>query len=243
MKKALVTGISKGIGRAICEQLVKDGYFIVGTYNTSRKEALQIQKKLKNIELHQVNFADRKQTKKLLKVIKKHKFDAIINNAGIIDFENWDEFSMELWDKTMEVNVNTPMLICHTLRQNIIDGGSIVNITSTDGMIGSFSTIAYSASKAALINLTKSLTCVFADKKVRVNSISPGWVGDGMDTPAIADAKWLNPLGRTADYSEIAQCVSFLISPKSSFVNGENMVVDGGSSAVDYVMKKESEAI
>ncbi len=148
---------------------------------------------------------------------------------------------METWDKTFEVNVNAPLLIAHTLRNNISGGGVIINISSTDGLNGAVASIAYSASKAALINLTKSLTNVFSSKKVRVNSISPGWIGDGMGSPAIKFAKWFNPLERTANYEEIAEVVSFLLSDKSSFINGSNMIVDGGSQAVDFVLKKEAE--
>ena len=148
---------------------------------------------------------------------------------------------METFDKIMEVNLNAPMMLSHVLRDSIDKGGSIINISSTDGLIGSLSSIAYSASKAALINISKSLTNVYAQKKIRVNTIAPGWVGDGMDSPAIEDAKWINPLGRTGRYEEIANVVYFLISDQANFINGETLVVDGGSSAVDYVLKKEEE--
>jgi NAD(P)-dependent dehydrogenase (short-subunit alcohol dehydrogenase family) len=239
----LITGIAKGIGKAICERLVQEGHTVYGTYNSSKTEALALQKKLKQVKLYQVDFADRTQTKQFLAELKGISFAAIVNNAGMIAFENWDEFSMELWDKTMEVNLNTPVLISHSLRDNLEIGGSIVNIASTDGMVGSFASIAYSASKAALLNLTQSLTCVFADKQVRVNAVTPGWVGNGMNSPVIAEAKWLNPLGRTAAYEEVANVVNFLISSEASFINGQNIVVDGGSSAVEYTLKKESELV
>lgn len=240
-KKVLVTGASRGIGKSIAEILSKEGYSVIGTYNTGSEEAKAIQDKYENIEFMQVNFSDRNSTLNFIKKLENEKFTAIINNAGMIDFEDWDEFSMELWDKTMEVNLNTPMLISHKLRDNLEMGGSIVNISSTDGMIGSLSSIAYSASKAALLNLTQSLANVFAEKKIRVNAIAPGWVGDGMDSPAIEEAKWVNPLGRTADYKEIAKVVKFLISEDASYINGSTITVDGGSMAVDYVLKKEDE--
>lgn len=92
-----------------------------------------------------------------------------------------------------------------------------------------------------MTNLTKSLINIFAEKSVRVNPITPGWVGDGIETPAIKEAKWLNPFNRTASYDEVAKVIRFLISDDASFINGESLVVDGGSSSVDYVLKKESE--
>jgi NAD(P)-dependent dehydrogenase (short-subunit alcohol dehydrogenase family) len=86
-----------------------------------------------------------------------------------------------------------------------------------------------------------SLANVFGTKKVRVVSLSPGWIGDGMGSPVIEDARWFNPLSRTADYEEIANAVSLLLSDKASFINGTNFIVDGGSMAVDYCIKKEND--
>lgn len=241
MKKVLVTGVSKGIGQSIAKQLLSEGYFVVGTYNTTAITPSDLSGTDSNCALYKVDFSVRAETMAFLAQIQNDSFYGIVNNAGMIDFESWNDFSMELWDKTMEVNLNAPVVICHALRNAVENGGSIVNIASTDGNIGSISSIAYSASKAALINVTKSLTNVFAPKKVRVNAVTPGWVGEGMDSPAIKIANENNPLGRTAKYEEIAYVVSFLLSEKSGYVNGTSLVVDGGDSAVSYVLKKESE--
>lgn len=241
VKTVLVTGVSRGIGRAIAIDLHSNGYEVIGTYNTGEKEIESLKSDIPNLVAYQVDFSDRSATLDFVSKLTDTKLYALVNNAGMINFEGWDEFTMEQWDKTMEVNLNTPMLLSHSLRDNLVEGGTIVNISSTDGFIGSLSSIAYSASKAALINLTQSLANVYASTKVRVNAIAPGWVGDGMDSPAIEDAKWVNPLGRTAKYEEIAKVASFLLSEDASYVNGTTITVDGGSSAVDYVLKKEDE--
>jgi 3-oxoacyl-[acyl-carrier protein] reductase len=241
-KIALVTGISKNIGTAIARKLVSDGYFVHGTYNTSQSEATTLKEELKDMEIHQVDFSDRSQTLRLIEALKDIKLN-VINNAGIIIFEKYDELDLANWDKVLEVNLSTPFILAHGLRNNINPGGVVVNICSTDGMTGSFVSMSYSASKAALINLTKSLGNVFGKKKVRVVGIAPGWVGSGMDSPAIAEAMSTNPTGRNANSEEIANVVSFLVSDGASFINGTTITVDGGYTNVDPILKKEAEAL
>jgi len=130
------------------------------------------------------------------------------------------------------------------LVNNINKGGTIVNISSTDGLVGSYSSVAYSASKAAINNLTKSLAIKLAAKGIRVNAVAPGWVdtGGAMLLPASKQAVDLTPLGRMARPKEIAEAVYFLISKKASFITGTTLVVDGGYTCVDYVMKKEADS-
>lgn len=242
-KKVLITGVTKGIGNAICLRSLADGYQVIGTYNTGKEAAEKMSKEHDSLTLYQVDFAHRQNTLDFVEKIKSEQLHGLVNNAGIIRFENYNEFSMGTWDETIEVNLNAPMLLAHALRNNIEPGGVIVNIASTDGTKGSISSIAYSASKAALMNVTLSLANVFSPRKIRAVAIAPGWVGDGMDSPAIKEAKWINPLGRTARYEEIASVVSFLLSEDASYVNGTTITVDGGSSAIDYVLKKEAESV
>lgn len=242
MKTALVTGITKNIGREITKRLIKDGYFVHGTYRSDEKEAVSLKSELKNLELYKVDLSERQQTLYLIAKLKGIKFDVIVNNAGIIEFEQFDKLDIKSWDKVMEVNLNAPFIISHGLRNNLNSGGTIVNIASTDGLTGAFVSMSYSASKAALINLTKSMGNVFGKKGIRVVAIAPGWVGSGMDSPAIAEAMANNPLGRNAKPEEIANAVSFVVSDGASFINGQTIIVDGGYTNVDSILKKEAEA-
>lgn len=241
MKKVLITGVSRGIGNATARLLASEGYFIVGTYNTNTDLAEKLKLEIKNIDLYQVDFKDRIQTKEFIAKVKDDKYYAIINNAGILNFEQWEDLTEENWDTTLEVNLTTPLLISYGLRNSIENGGVIINIASTDGLKGALASIPYAVSKAGLTNLSMSLANVFGPKNVRVVSLSPGWIGDGMGSPVIEDARWFNPLGRTAEYEEIASAVSLLLSSKASFINGTNFIVDGGSMAVDYCIKKEND--
>ncbi|MCA9397970.1 SDR family oxidoreductase, partial [candidate division WWE3 bacterium] len=235
--------VSRGIGTSIAKKLHSEGVTIHGTYNSSKKEALALQDRLENLVLHHVDFYDRKQTLQFVDELSSIQFDYIINNAGIILFEQFDEVTYATWDAVLEVNLTTPFILTHALRNNINDGGVVVNIASTDGLTGAYVSMSYSVSKAALMNLTKSLGNVFGARGIRVVGIAPGWVGSGMDSPAIQEAIENNPLGRNAETSDIANVVSFLISDKAAFINGETIVVDGGYSNVDPILKKEAEAM
>lgn len=242
-KTALVTGASRGIGRAICEKLASEGYKVYATYNTSVKEAKELKAKYRNVAIVQVDFAQRNQVMRFVEQLKSVSFDGIVNNAGMIDFENFDDFDYDIWDRTFEVNVRTPLLICQSLRDNINPGGAIVNIASTDGLTGSFSSMSYAASKAALINLTKSLGNNFGARGVRVTAIAPGWINTGMSTEASYEAATLTPLARNGKPEEIAEFVNFLLSERASFITGATVIIDGGYTNVDYIMKKEADSI
>ena len=241
LKNALVTGASHGIGRAICEKLVEEGFFVYCNYHeASEEEISEIENELKNVKFFKVDFSKRQQTIEFIEKLEGIQFHAIVNNAGTFLQEDFNDFDMQQWDHVIEVNLNTPLLICTKLHSAIVDGGAIVNISSTDGYTGSYSSMSYSASKAALSNLTKSLANNFARRNIRVNSICPGWINTGMSTDASYKATYLTPLGRNGKPIEIANTVSFLLSDKASFITGSNIFVDGGYTNVDSIMKEEA---
>jgi NAD(P)-dependent dehydrogenase (short-subunit alcohol dehydrogenase family) len=239
-KVAFVTGASIGIGKAILEKLISEGFFVIGTFNSSVKEAEEIQKEHKeHVSLHKVNLQNIDETRGLIDSIKDTSFDLIVNNAGMFELENFDNYDTDLWYNTMQVNVNSVFEICMGLKDSINKGGSIINIASTDGSTGSFVGMAYSASKAALINLTKSLANNLGPQNIKANCISPGWIDTSMATESSNEAVKLTPLNRNGNPEEIAEFVSFLASDKASFINGSDLTVDGGYTNVDYIMKKE----
>lgn len=242
-KIALVTGVSRGIGRAIALQLLSDGFRVTGTYNSNKAEAETLLEKTADLELFHCDFSKRSETLALIEKLSTHNFDLLVNNAGIFCVEDPKSFDMDIWDKTIEVNVTAPMLLATKLMPGMPDGSTVVNISSTDGFTGSFNSIAYAASKAALNSLTKSLANVGGKKNVRVIAIAPGWINNtGMNSPISQEAAALSSLGRNGEPSEIADLVSFLASSKARFITGTTIVADGGYTCVDYIMKKEAEA-
>lgn len=240
-KIALVTGMSRGIGKAITEKLVNEGYFVYGTYNTGKKEAQQIKEKLKQVKIFQVELRDRKQILAVINKLNKIQFDAIVNNAGMFEGEIFEKFDFKIWDDTIAVNLNAPLIFSVKLQKNIKKNGCIVNIASTDGYQGSFASMSYSASKAALMNITKTLANNFGERNIRVNAVAPGWISTKMATESSLQATKIAPLGRNGKPEEVADLVYYLISDKASFITGATIIIDGGYTCVDTIMKMEAE--
>lgn len=242
MKTILVTGATRGIGRAITEKLLSEDYKVYGVYKESTEQANELAEKYGDrITLLQANLSDADQVAQLINQLKDVQLDGIVNNAGIVYLTKWDELNFDEWNETLATNLTAPLKLVHGLRANLTSGSSIVNIASVDGYVSAFDTIAYAASKAALINLTKSLAAVLGPRNIRVNAVAPGWVETEMTADTMPDeSKELTPLKRNAKPEEVANVVNFLLSNQASFVSGETITVDGGLTVVDYTLYKES---
>lgn len=242
MKTYLVTGATRGIGRAITEELLSEGSKVYGVYRSSSEQADQLSGKYgEQIELLHADLADAADVAELISQLRGVQLDGIVNNAGIVYLTKWEELDFVEWEETLAVNVTAPTKLVHGLKDNLKNGSSVVNIASVDGFCAAFDTVAYSASKAALISVTKSLAAILGPRDIRVNAIAPGWVETEMTAESMPDeSKELAPLKRNAQPDEIANVVSFLLSDKASFVSGETITVDGGLTVVDYTLYKES---
>lgn len=244
MKIALITGFATNIGKSITYKFLENGYSIIGVHcpNTVYN-AEQLLSTSNRIKAFKSDFTDPDSLTTLIQQLKQYSFDVVINNAGMVALRDdgqiqneFVNFDYKKFTNVMRCNFDAPLRLCLELRENIRRGGSIVNIASGGGMRASYATISYAASKAALINLTASLSNSFYPyNAVRVNCISPGWVdpdeqgGMGVmpDSPG-SKAGHLTSLGRNATTKEIANVVYFLTTEDASYINGSNIVVDGG---------------
>ena len=212
----LVTGASRGIVKAISQRLYQDGYHIIGTYNSTKPAA-------NSAEIHnfvQLDCGDDDSIEAIAPAFSDRELHGIVNNAGTIEFEDFRNFDLKSWRRTFAVNLDGVLKLTLALKDRLSANGSIINIASTDGFIGGFDTMGYAASKAAVINLTKSLAINFGPQNIRVNAVAPGWIQTDMGTKMPEVAIDHTALGRLGLPEEIAGVVSFLISSDSSYITG-----------------------
>lgn len=242
MKKILVTGSNRGIGRAITEKLIADGYTVYGVYKESTDQANELTEKHgDNFKPLQADLANTEDITNLIGKLAEVKLDGIVNNAGIVYLTEWDKLNFDEWNETLSVNLTAPLKLVHGLRNNLNKDSVVVNIASVDGFCAAFDTVAYAVSKAGLISLTKSLAAILGPQGIRVNAVAPGWVETEMTADTMPDeSKELTPLKRNAQPEEVANVVGFLLSDSASFVSGTTITVDGGLTVVDYTLYKES---
>lgn len=239
-KIVLITGSSRGIGKATALLFAKEGASVIINYTSSEKEALSLLEELKSLGSDSMaircDVSKEDEVEKMInEIISKYKrIDVLVNNAGIVYDVPLFERSIEQWDKTLKVNLFGTYICSKLASQEMLKnkGGVIVNVSSTNA-INSFSpeAIDYDASKAGIIALTKDFAKALAPK-VRVNAIAPGWVNTDMnsDLPEdfIKEETEKIYVKRFAEAEEIAKVILFLASDDSRFINGSVVVADGG---------------
>lgn len=239
-KVALVTGASRGIGKAIALLFANEGANVVVNYFNSAGEAEKVVDKIKAAGVNnslsvKCDVSQESQVQEMIKTVVSTfgHLDILVNNAGIVFDKPYTERTLEEWNRTLAVNL-TGVFLCskHSAPHLLKSGGVIVNISSNNAF-GAYShtSMDYDASKAGIITLTKDFAQALAPK-VRVNAIAPGWVKTEINKDLPADyvkseteRTWLK---RFADPEEIAKVASFLASDDASFVTGTTLLADGG---------------
>lgn len=236
-KVAVVTGGTRGIGRAIVERFLKDGFSVVFT-GRSEESVAKAREALSEGAMGCVcDVADVTAVRALFEQVLKEfgRIDVLVNNAGITRDGLVFRLKPEHWDEVLNTNLKGAFLCAQSAARPMMknqEGGRIINISSVIGLMGNAGQANYAASKAGLIGLTKSLAKEFASRNILVNAIAPGFIETDMTAVVGEDLRKQIlteiPLGRMGTVDQIASVCSFLAGPDSSYITGQVLTVDGG---------------
>lgn len=239
-KKALVTGASRGIGKAIALTLAAQGADVALTYYTGCKFAEDVRDQIRemgrlaNCYEHDVGDAETVGELRPLVLDDLGQIDILVNNAGIARDRSFKKMTLEMWDDVLAVNLTG---VFHVTKQFINDmaergWGRVINISSIVGETGNFGQANYAAAKAGVMGLTKTLAREYARKNVTVNAVAPGFVKtrmmQGIPDKALQTVIDMTPTGRLGEPAEIAAGVAFLASPAASYITGHVLDINGG---------------
>jgi 3-oxoacyl-[acyl-carrier protein] reductase len=230
-KTALVTGGSRGIGRAIAVEFARAGAEVVVGYRSGTEEAESVATEIGGRAV-QADVADPEQAKALVE--EAGEIAILVNNAGLTRDGVLARMTDADWRDVIETNLSSVFYTCRAASRGMMKrrGGAIVNISSIVGLRGNWGQTNYSASKAGIIGFTKSLARELGSRGVRANAVAPGYVKTRLtdELPEEARGAMLDntPLGRLGDPEDVAGAVRFLCSDEASFITGEVLLVDGG---------------
>ena len=230
-KTALVTGGSRGIGRAIALELARGGAQVVLGYNSGADDAEEVAKEAGGRAV-QADVSDPEQAKRLVE--EAGELDILVNNAGLTRDGLLARMPDADWRDVIETNLSSVFYTCRAAVRGMMKkrAGSIVNVSSIVGVHGNWGQTNYGASKAGIIGFTKSLARELGSRNVRANVVAPGYVNTRLTNvlPEEAQQAMLanTPLGRLGDPEDVAGAVRFLCSDEAAFITGEVLLVDGG---------------
>lgn len=240
-KVAIVTGGSRGIGRAIAEDLAAHGAKVVVNYNSNATAAEEVVSTIKanggDALAVQANVSDFEQAQQLVKATTDAfgQVDILVNNAGTTRDTLLMTMKEDQWDEVLDINLKSVFNCCKAVARPMIRGkrgGRIINITSVSGLVGLPGQTNYSASKAGMIGFTKAFAKEVGSRGITVNAVAPGFVPTDLTADLPEDmVKWATentPLGRMGKPEEVAHTVTFLASDNASYITGEVIRVDGG---------------
>ena len=234
-KNIIVTGASGGIGNSIVEKLNQNGANILAT-GTRIEKLEELKEKFSNIKILKFDISQHDKIEEFIENATKELggLDCIVNNAGITKDNLTIRMSLEEWSKVININLTSTFLMCKYSIKKMLKNksGKIINITSVVGHTGNVGQANYTASKAGIVAMSKSLAIEYAKKNINVNCISPGFISTAM-TDQI-DEKFKEtiiakiPSNRLGKPEDIANAVNFLSSDQSDYINGETLHVNGG---------------
>lgn len=234
----LVTGGSRGIGKATCKELSRKGYHILINYNQKEEQANLVKENIINeggsAELLRFDVTNSSETKNIINAWCKkndHYITALVNNAGITRDNVFPFISALDWNEVIATSLTGFYNVTQSVLPNMLKYryGNIVNVSSTAGLAGAQGQTNYSAAKAGLIGATKSLALEVAKRKIRVNAVAPGFIETEMTSNLDKEKlKEVIPMNRFGFADEVAKVISFLLSDDSSYITGETISINGG---------------
>lgn len=238
---ALVTGATRGIGLGLACRLAKEGYSVALTYRSRSDLAKVITDQIKADGHHalaiQMSVENRSSVRQALGLINKHfgSVDVLVNNAAIAQEKPFETITDQDWDEMMGVNLRGPFVCSQECLPNMVEQGwgRVINVSSIGGQWGGINQVHYAASKAGLINLTRSLARLYSGSGVTTNALAIGLVSTDMSATELAteagQAKVRAiPRGRIGTVRDIADAVTFLASDQSDYVTGQTININGG---------------
>lgn len=239
-RKVLVTGATRGIGRAIAARLLLDGYTVFGTGTQNSAQRCADLPDLAGVLWFDVDFSDRDSVRAFLpEMAAAGPFDGLVNNAGVNRIKPLDEVDEADYDFVHDTNLRSPYLICREVIRGMAEAGSgrVVNIASIWSVVTKAHRSLYSSAKTGLVGLTRALAAEAGAQGVLVNLVSPGFVLTDMTRESLTPEQMAAlteqvPMKKMAAPEDIAEVVRFLLSPENRYITGQNIVADGGFSIV-----------
>tara|TARA_B100000941_G_scaffold9419_1_gene5892 strand:- start:547 stop:1284 length:738 start_codon:yes stop_codon:yes gene_type:complete len=235
-KNVILTGATGGIGNSILEKLYENGANVLAS-GTKSEKLEELKKKFKNIKILQFDVSQSQKIENFIDEGSKElggNLDCIINNAGITKDNLAIRMNLEEWKKVIDINLTSTFLICKFAIKKMLKNkkGKIINITSVVGHTGNLGQSNYTASKAGIVAMSKSLAIEYAKKNININCISPGFIKTEMTDKIDQKYKELIiskiPSARLGEPKDIANAVIFLASNYSDYINGETLHINGG---------------
>tara|TARA_B100001250_G_C19740886_1_gene763021 strand:- start:344 stop:1063 length:720 start_codon:yes stop_codon:yes gene_type:complete len=235
MRVALVTGGTRGIGKAICIKLKEVGFNVAASYSGNVEAAEKFNKET-GIPVYQWWIESPEQCESGIRKVEQDlgEISVLVNNAGITRDGMFHKITPKMWHEVIDINVNGLFNMTHPVWQKMRDSryGRIINISSINGQKGQMGQVNYSSSKSATIGFTKALAQEGASKGITVNTVCPGYIGtdmvNAMSEEAINKTVAQIPVGRLGEPEEIARCVHFLASENAGFITGSTITANGG---------------
>ncbi len=239
-KLALVTGATRGIGRATALTLADAGADVVFSYRHSAEQAVELEALLREKGVRargfQANGASTEEVQKMVADAQNElgTVTILVNNAGITRDKSFLKMTREMWDEVIRVNLDSLFIVTQAVLPGMIQTGwgRIINVSSIVGQIGNFGQANYAAAKGGAIAFTKTIAREVARKGVTANVVAPGFIETDMlkaiPATGLDQVKAMTPVGRLGHPQEIADAIAFLASPRAAFITGHVLAVNGG---------------